>query len=243
MKLILIIFGVCLSFLSIGQDTNNFYLNSVHLEYSFSGRVSRSTTLPNQVKDNGFYQYYFGEYGVPDRVINNRYVSNQFGVNFGFIFDSYSKKKNRELLIGFGYQNSGEYTDRLTRNNYPKDSTNYTKNLAEITIDQKYREIYLNGAWLFKTKGKKISFHSGLGFNFAIANPDYLVSEFENGIQINQYNVRDGIKTYTNFYIPIGFEVKRNKKRGKGFVFGFDYSVRFLTHIYSSFSISLGYKY
>ena len=238
MKSLFILFFIGCTFLSFSQEINKTYINSIKLEYNFLGNVSRSVTLPSSVRNNGFYQFYFGNYGVPERIISRKYLSQQIGVKIGLRFDSYSKKNNHELILGIGYQNSGDYTDRLIRNNYPKDSSNFDKDLARIEIEQKFREVYLNGAWLFKTNGKYFSIHTGLGLNISLSNPNYNVTEFENELLINQYSVKNGIKTNYNFYIPMGFELK-----GKSVIFGFDYSVRYDDHFFSGASFSIGYKY
>lgn len=243
MKTICCIIFFLICFQSIGQDSNNFYINSIHLEYSYLGRVNRSATLPDKVRSGQFYQNFFGDFGVPERIINRSYYSSQIGVNFGFRFDSYSKKNNHELLLGIGFQSSGEYTDVLRRNNHPsQDSSNISTDLAKIEIKQEYREAYFNGAWLFKTKGKIFSVHTGLGLNLALSNPEYWVSEYEKGELLQTYKVRNGLSVYTSFYVPIGFELKGNNENGGGFVLGMDYSLRVDNHVFSGFTISMGYK-
>jgi hypothetical protein len=243
MKSFLILFFICWSSLSIAQDTNSFNINSFHFEYTFLGRVIRSSTLPDDVRKGGFYQHFFGNHGVPERIINRSYNSKQFGVNLGFRFDSYSKKNNHELLLGIGYQNSGGYIDILRRHDISsQDSLGSRNNLAKIEIEQQYREIYFNGAWLFKTEGIFFSVHTGVGFNLAFSNPEYWITEYEKGIKRTSYKVRNGTKTYRSFYIPFGFELKGSNGSGGGFVLGMDYSLRLDNHLYSGFSISIGYK-
>lgn len=224
------------------QDSTLIKLNSISIEYNFFLTPSRAVTLPFSVENGEFYQQHFGDKGVPNRVIYKRMNSYQIGVNAGFKFNNIF---NHELQIGLGLQKNYDIQDKIIKNELKYDSSlgySNSSNVATVILNHSFDELYLNAAWLFKTKEKKLNAFIGIGVNLNVYKGKTTAFEYLKDDLINQYHFDRKVSFARILYIPVGFQLKLVDNSINSVLLGINSSIRFDRRISSGFNLSLSYQ-
>ncbi len=208
-KLKLILLFTFLVVFSWSQDDYFDYNTEINKFYRAGASIKlalvphRTLYFPEETIGSSFYKKHFILAGEPSS-IEEPTASFQLGGNLAWIVTSKNKHVAFEFGIDFGYQNSGQISDRIYKTITTQDTTYIS---AEIDVDYKLHELYLGGYALAKTNSQFVDVFIGLGLSVYNSVGSAFVTHSLFEIPVDSYKTAMSQYTRVNPYIPFGLEI------------------------------------
>lgn len=227
MKFFLILLLFFLSFISVGQDTNNISISNFGIEINTLMSSRRYYPISQSILNSNFYRENFiikKAYEQQYDFLNfGKQIGGKIGFDLGFI-----KKVNTEFNLGIGYQNSGSISDSVQRNSTSYDNNNspIVKQEASMLMNYTFHEFYSSASLILKKEISSFHLFTGIGMNYIRSKPTLNIEERLKKKLTKSYQLETETNHHINFYIPIGIEYNISKIKNKGLAWRFNYAVR-----------------